>query len=283
MSQSNLDSRRHAFRPNLADTSLRGRVNATNFIDGHAAQLIATAPVLKEPSANAMMISQGMAGESVQVFETADDWSWVQLQRDGYVGYVPTTAIARSITFATHVVTAPTALLFSAPDLKSRPRGRCFLNEEISLQGSSGPYVQHGNGGYLHEQTVAPLGTTVSDFVSVAERFIGATYLWGGKTADGIDCSGLVQVALHATGQICPRDSDMQMNELGTSVGTDTSTENLRRGDLVFWDGHVGIMQNSTTLLHANAWHMETAHEPLSTAVSRISADGKPVLDIRRL
>lgn len=282
MEQNSPDPRLNAFRSDLANAALRNQVKATSYVDGQTAQLAATAPVRKSPSHDAMLLTQGLRGETVQLFESSSGWAWVQLQRDGYVGYVPTDTLAPGISFATHVVTSPKALLFPAPDLKTPPIGCFYLGSEITLGAPDGEYISVAGGGYVHNRAVAPTMTIAHDYVSVAERFLGVPYLWGGKTADGIDCSGLVQVTMQACGKECPRDSDMQMAETGTSIGTDTRPELLRRGDLVFWDGHVGIMLDEHRLLHANAWHMETAIEPLSEAVERIEASGNAVRDVRR-
>ena len=126
---------------------------------------------------------------------------------------------------------------------------------------------------------LAPLKTKQPDFVAVAEQFFGAPYLWGGKTSLGIDCSGLVQVALQACGIACPRDSDMQEDALGKPV----SLSALRRGDLVFWKGHVAIARDGATLIYANAHHMAVAIEPAAEAIARIKAAGSDVASVRRI
>jgi cell wall-associated NlpC family hydrolase len=114
----------------------------------------------------------------------------------------------------------------------------------------------------------------------VAEKFLGAPYLWGGKTSDGIDCSGLVQVALTACGIACPRDSDMQA-ALGGAV--DAQTETMQRSDLVLWKGHVAIARGDGSIIHANAHHMAVAIEPVTDAIARILAGGSAVTGIRRI
>jgi cell wall-associated NlpC family hydrolase len=131
---------------------------------------------------------------------------------------------------------------------------------------------------------LAKLGAHESDPVAIAELFLESPYLWGGRTSEGIDCSGLVQTALTAAGFAAPRDSDMQEATLGEPAAIDDPDAPLKRGDLVFWKGHVGIMRDSLSLLHANGWHMKTASEPLAEARNRISAGGGgEVTNVRRL
>jgi cell wall-associated NlpC family hydrolase len=136
------------------------------------------------------------------------------------------------------------------------------------------------SGAYVPAAHLAPLGENESDLVTVAERFLGAPYLWGGKTALGLDCSGLVQVALTACGVSCPRDSDMQEAALGTAVSADLSA--LECGDLIFWKGHVAIVLDRDSLIHANAYHMAVAIEPINEAVVRIRNAGSEITSIRR-
>ncbi|MGI9405432.1 MAG: C40 family peptidase [Hyphomicrobiaceae bacterium] len=283
MTENRLDPRLHAFRPDLADATLSGQVTADRYTDGQNAQLIRTAPLRTSPAPDAMLMTEGIGGEMVQVFDVVDGWAWIQLHRDGYVGYAPADALAQSFAFTSHFITAPTALVFPQPDLKQPPIARVFLGTEVSLKGTQGDYVELMNGGFVHGRTVSPLGRFADDFVSVAERFIGVPYLWGGKTAAGLDCSGLVQIACQAADLPCPRDSDMQMSSVGQSLGASPpGPASLMRGDLLFWTGHVAILTDKDTLLHANAYHMEVVREPLMPAVERIAADTGPVTDVRR-
>ena len=144
-------------------------------------------------------------------------------------------------------------------------------------------YAMIAPAGAVVTQHLAPLQSRAPDFTATAEAFLGAPYLWGGKTSLGIDCSGLVQVALNAGGFPAPRDTDMQEAEIGSALPLDAGVPALRRGDLVFWPGHVGIMRDGETLLHANSHHMAVASEPLGVARERIRLRGAEITSIRRL
>jgi len=121
-----------------------------------------------------------------------------------------------------------------------------------------------------------------ADFVAVAERFVGTPYLWGGKSSIGIDCSGLAQVALNAAGTGCPRDSDLQQDGLGRALNP-AEYKQLQRGDLIYWKGHVAIVRDAGTIVHANAHHMATVVENTREAIARIKAAGSEIAAIKRL
>jgi cell wall-associated NlpC family hydrolase len=273
-----LDKRLHAFRADLADDALQGRCDAAQFVRGELAHCVSpVTAVRRAPSVDAMQISQVLWGEAVTVFERKLGWAWVQLQRDGYVGYVEESALASIPVKATQRLPVRSSHLYPAPDLKTQPAIAIPLGAEVSAVEVVGQYVKLASGHYIYASHLN--ATTPPDFVSVAEQFLHTPYLWGGKTVWGLDCSGLVQVALQAAGASCLRDSDMQEHSLGTGV----DQNDLRRGDLVFWKGHVGIMQDATTLLHANGHHMMVVTEPLEEAVKRIAAKGSAVTSVKRL
>lgn len=232
------------------------------------------ASVLNRPDGR--QVTQALYGESADVYEQQDGWYWVQLKRDSYVGYVRAGDLGPA-TPATHRVSVPLALTFPDADIKSRPAIALPLNAIFAATEHDAKFLALADGRFICRVHTGPLAT---DFVAVAEQFAGVPYLWGGKSFAGIDCSGLVQVALQASGAEAPRDSDMQENELGTAI---VQASDLRRGDLVFWKGHVGIMQDSDTLLHANGTHMMVVSEPLQGAITRIAATGSPVTSIKRL
>ena len=157
------------------------------------------------------------------------------------------------------------------------------MNALLAIAQTGPSFARLIDGTFVPTRHIAEANRFVADFVSAAERFVGVPYLWGGKTRFGVDCSGLLQTALQAAGRECPRDSDMQEAELGQSLEGNPHLDGLERGDLVFWNGHVGIMTDGFMLLHANAHHMAAIVEPVRTAVERLARAGLPICSIRRL
>jgi cell wall-associated NlpC family hydrolase len=277
-----LDLRLHAIRPDLADIKLRGRVEANRFVEGVVMEIVAPIATLRrEASVTAMQTTQALLGERLVVFETAGDWVWGQLGRDGYVGYIAKAAVSTDLTSPTHRVSVPATFLYPLSDIKSQPAVSLPMNARLEIVESGEKFSRLANGHHVFNKHIRPLNETESDFVDVAEKFLHVPYYWGGKTAQGLDCSGLVQTALEACGVFSPRDTDMQETQLGQSLLIN-DLDGLRRGDLVFWKGHVGIMADQKTLLHANGHHMMTVKEPLSEAVARIAGIYGQVTSIRR-
>lgn len=284
MTNTALDPRRHAYRPDLAAEALRGKVRAPRHVAGEVRQVVhAAAGLWTRPDAREGWTTQALYGELVTVYDERDGWAWVQLAHDRYVGYLRADALSSQPTPPTHRVAAPATALYAAPDAKALTRMQLSMNALVSVAQPGPGFARLADGSFVPSRHLAELGAFAADFVAVAGRFLGTPYVWGGKTRQGLDCSGLVQVAMHAAGLECPRDSDMQMAELGTEVAVRKDLAGLQRGDLVFWRGHVGILTDAATLLHANAHHMAVAAEPLMGAVERIARCGSAIAAIRRI
>ncbi len=278
------DPRRHAYRPDLASEDLQGIVAADRFVEGRNAYVArAAVPLRREPETSRGIETEALFGESVTVFEEAMGWAWIQLKRDGYVGYVPSDALAPGELNATHQVSALGTFVYPVPDIKAPPLMLIAMNAQLALRNADDRFVELERGGFVFARHATLIDRHAKDFVEIAERFVGTPYLWGGRTRVGVDCSGLVQTALHAAGIACPRDSDMQQAELGKSVDLAGYVDSLTRGDLVFWRGHVGIMLDAVMMVHANAHHMMVAVETLPEAAARIARLGSEIVAIKRL
>jgi cell wall-associated NlpC family hydrolase len=279
------DRRITPFRPDLAARRLIGQVEARAFVEPEPARVVAaSAPLRREPRPDAPLDTEALMGERVDVYERHEGWAWVQLAGDGYVGYLPDDALREDAPRPSHRVGALRTFVYPGPSMKLPPLESLSLGAEISVTGEAGEFLVLADGGHVFAGHVSPRDLFEPDFVSVAERFLHIPYLWGGKTSLGLDCSGLTQVSLAAAGIVSPRDSDMLEAAVGESVPVDESLDGLKRGDLVFWKGHVGILTDPDTLLHATAWTMRVMSEPLREARDRIRAKSfGAITSIKRL
>lgn len=275
-----MDKRRIPAKPDIAAEHLRGQVEAKEFVEGTLAEVgvaVLNLTVTADPEAG--LATQLLMGEGFTVYKEIPEMglSWGQSLLDDYVGFVATQGL-KPVEAGRRSVTAVAALIYETPALKSRVIGACSFGCKLAVEGEENGHHKVKDWGFIPSVYLEPLG---GDFVEVATRFLNVPYLWGGRSSYGLDCSALVQMSLQAVGRTAPRDSDMQVVELGMAI---EGHANLLRGDLVFWDGHVGIMQDAKTLLHANAHHMAVVSEPLDEAIYRIAAkENKLITAVRRL
>lgn len=270
------DPRLTPARPEVAAKYLEGRVKAARFVEGEPFEVIeGIAPLRRAPAADAEQMTQALRGERVAVYDrNGEGWAWGQIESDGYVGWLPESALAKPAKPPTHKVIALTTLAFPGPSIKLPPVASLPLGSRLSIAHEDETFAVTTEGHHLPRQHLGPLDAREPDFVGVAERFVGAPYLWGGKSALGIDCSGLVQVSLTSAGTGCPRDSDMQCAGLGRALSA-AESKHLKRGDLIFWKGHVAILTAPDRIIHANGATMSVAFEGLKDAIARIQAQGE--------
>ncbi|WP_308917653.1 C40 family peptidase [Jannaschia sp. LMIT008] len=267
MTEAAPDPRETPANGHAAASELRGVVEAARYVRG-------TIRSVRQPLVNLSMkprgprASQLLYGEAFRVIDERDGFAFGQTLRDGYCGWVLSAALDRHEA-ATHWVAAPATHLYPKAQLKAPPEVAVFFGSQVRVVSDLGDFMRVSTGHFVPAAHLQPVRARFGDPVGVADLFLGTPYLWGGSSRWGIDCSGLVQAALVACGRDCPRDSDQQLATIGRPLAED---EAPARGDLVFWDGHVGIMASDAMLLHANAHHMAAAYEPLEEARARIAA-----------
>ena len=278
------DPRLTPARGDLAAKYLEGKVKAERFVAGETLEVTdAIVPLRERPSTDAALSTQALKGERVTVYDrNAEGWAWGQLDSDGYVGWLPDSGLAKLGAAPTNKITAIRTFAFPGPSIKLPPVETLPMGAMVVVTREDGVFAVTREGWYLPKPHVAVIDYREPDFVTVAERFVGTPYLWGGKSSFGIDCSGLVQIALNATGTPCLRDSDMQQDSLGRPLYAAESGK-LQRGDLIFWKGHVAIVRDALTIVHANAHHMATVIENTQEAIARIKGEGIEVAAIKGL
>jgi cell wall-associated NlpC family hydrolase len=274
-----LDRRVHAARGDLADLALAGTLFSAHYARAVPLTCVAAGvPLLAAATPTAEAVSELLRGEAFHALDVTTDWAWGFCGHDGYVGYVRRDALD-TLETPTHRISAKVAPLFSAPDIKSPiadywPAGALVSGE------AQGDFLACAEG-YVHLRHVEPTDAAPGDWVATAQLYVGMPYVWGGRGHRGIDCSGLVQIALGRAGIAVPRDTDLQCEGIGSPVDSDAA---LQRGDLIFFPGHVGIITDARTLLHANAHWMAVVEEPLADVVARLSvAHVQPIIARRRI
>lgn len=271
-----MDRRSTPFSGRVAHVSLRGQIDAP-LTKGEAAQvLLPLVDLLARPGG--ARERQLLLGADVTVIDRDQGHAYLMTARDGYCGWVDAAAVGKGPE-PTHWVHTPATHLYSGPKVQARETASLSLGARLCVTGAFGSWAETPLG-FVPACHLSPMGSFAPDPVAVAESLLHTPYLWGGNSREGLDCSGLVQVALHATGLDCPGDSDQQM-VLGQEIAAE---DPLRRGDLIFWDGHVAIVVDGDRIIHANGHTMSVAYEDTVAAIRRIlAAGGGPVTAQRRL
>jgi len=282
-----LDPRLTPAKGDMAAAHLRAEVSASQYITGRPMQMIAGSCALRaERDCQTPQMTELLYGEPFVVYEDVGGWAWGQSGLDGYVGYTLRDALTPDRLPPTHMVTPLFAHLYSAPTVKAGAQKLLPMTARLHIDRMSddGRYAHDADSDcWVSARHIAPLDALVGDPVAVAEKFYSSPYLWGGKTAAGLDCSALVQIALSRTGVLLPRDSDLQLVAC-QRMGRLIDRSDARRGDIAFFPGHVGIMLDPETLLHANATHMAVTADPLEDVIGWIARESEtPFYGLYRL
>lgn len=264
------DPRITPWRDGIAARSLEGVLEAEVYLDPKAMSGMAPAAAIRATAdAGSEQMDQLLFGERFEVLEEEGGWLFGQAARDGYVGFVEAAALAPAGPMPTHRVSALRTYAFAEPSIKSRAAGPYSINSLVTVEAVEGKLAKVAGAGWMTAAHLSPIGEFEDDWAAVAERFVGAPYLWGGRESVGLDCSGLIQQALFACGRACPRDTDQQQ-----AIGAPIEAAAFGRGDLVFWKGHVAMGVGEGRIVHANGHHMATVVEPLAEAIARIDGAG---------
>jgi hypothetical protein len=272
-----LDERVHAVRGDLADLALAGQIFVPHYARPMAKTCVEAGPMLrKSPSEDSEATSQLLLGETFMVIDETGGWAWGYCRHDHYVGYVPASALAPMQEGADDAaITVREAQLFALPDEAADRTGSLPMGARVRAA-PQGDFVETPLGYVKAEALAAPSG----DAVDIALSLLDVPYVWGGRSAHGIDCSGLIQLALGLTGTAIPRDTDQQQDVVGTELADNDA---LLRGDLVYFPGHVGMMADAETLIHATMHYEKLVAEPLADVIARFAAEHPiPVLARRR-
>lgn len=288
--EEDFDPRTTAHRGDLADVALAGKLFAPHYAEAMPMRCAAPkAMIRKQGGKDHEAVSELLHGEDFHLLDVVGDWAWGFCDHDGYVGYLPVHALQhqRKTAHPTHLISARAALIFIEPDIKAGVIKRLPMGAKLACGEPSecGKFLKTGKG-YVHIRHVQEIGAKLvfdgtNSTVAFAEQLIGAPYLWGGRSGDGLDCSGLIQMVLGLTGQSAPRDADQQLRSVGTDM---TADESLKRGDFIFFPDHVGIMADGDQIIHANIHWMRVVSEPLNHVIDRFGDDiEQPVLARKRL
>lgn len=274
-----MDRRLLLANTHVAAIELKGSITSQKFVQGEVRQVNSPLADIWRSSTKQTRDRQLVFGDAFRLLEIRDGMAFGQSTKDQYVGYIDAMLLSDAVD-GTHFVSARASHLYPIPDLKSVETMPLTFGAKIRIVGGQGDFFEIHTGQFIPKPHVRPLNAPLDNPANTAQLFFGSPYLWGGNSSAGIDCSGLIQVALLTSGIECPGDSDLQEQTVGIELAADQSTE---RGDLIFWKGHVAMAVDNQTVIHANAHSMSVTYEPIDAAIERVANQGGgPVTSRRR-
>ena len=281
MNNKNLDPREHPYKKNVAASYLKNEIVSERYVDGETTKVTASLlPMHCEPDFRATRASELLFGEIFTIYDLTENWAWGQSQTDGYVGFVPAKSLSEELVAATHEVGVLRTYAFSCPNLKSEILTTLHMTSRVLVTCEQGGYYFTDVGGWVPKSHLKRIGDYERDVVKIARKYLGAPYLWGGRSSFGLDCSGLVQLSLAGIGRSVPRDSDQQERSVGKKL--DNGLLDASPGDLLYMPGHVAMMSTLETVIHSNAFHMSVIEEPLGRLLDRLDTQKIRVSTVRR-
>ena len=279
-----LDKAINPYRDDIAASKLAGIVDALTFIEPEEMQINIPSAFLKSaPDSKSPSLNESLLGDLFEVYEIKNGFAWGQLARDNYVGYIETHALNDDIFTPSHKINVLRTYGFAEPSIKSKIISTLSLGAKIAANGQvQNGFYDCGEFGFVFAKHICEIGEFFDDPAAIASLYLNAPYTWGGNSSFGVDCSGLAQNAFAACGINLPRDARMQ-EEIGQNIEIKPDLSGLKRNDLIFWKGHVGIMMDETNIIHANAFHLMTVIEPLAITNQRYLANDLSIRNIKRL
>lgn len=279
-----LDKSLNPYRDDLAAQYLKGQVNAGNFVAPKLHQIKCDYAYLKTaPDTSSPNVSEVFFGELVDIYEIKNDFAWVQLKRDNYVGYLPFECVSTEIIEANKKINTIRSFAFSIPKVQGEIKNILPLNSLVKATDRvENGFVYCDGLGFIYLKHLCDLDEYAANPVELAKYFLKTPYAWGGRQALGIDCSGLIQTIHEACGINLPRDARMQ-EKMGELIIPSPDFSNLKAGDLLFWQGHVAMMIDNENIIHANSFHMCVEIEPLAQTIKRYDGLGLGLRSVRRI
>lgn len=257
----------------VAHSSLKGLVDTPLLTDGALMQVCVPVIGITASPNSVRLERQALFGEQVTVLEIVEGIAFGRCETNGYVGYLSAAGLVEWHA-PSHRLGVRASFAFQAPDIKSPDPVALSFGSQVAVVGAENGFSKTRDGLFLPEAHLLPIGEAFSDPVATARLFLGTPYLWGGNSAFGIDCSGLVQAAFQAAGVASPGDSDQQSRMEGVNL---SEHDPLLPGDLLFWKGHVALVSENARIIHANGFHMMVVEEDLEPALSRIAQEAGPI------
>ena len=270
---------RDRIRRDLASAAYKAIVKRKKYVNAKLATVKSTFSPLYS-NKGSKLSTQLLYGEECDVFETKNGWSWIQSRRDNYVGYTPSINLTRKTYKPNSKVISLRTVIYTKPDIKSATKGYLSFNSLVEVIKIKGKYSLIKNLGWCPSLDLVKVKSSKFNHIDLSKQYLDTPYLWGGRDSMGIDCSGLIQNLHQINNRPFPRDTDMQEIFVTNEVKYE---KDLKAGDLVFWKGHVAMMIDNLNIIHANAFHMKTAIEPLSTAKKRILKSNGKIKKLGRL